>query len=201
MKLFFSIVVLLIIIFFIVCPGCVSQSSVQPGPVSPSGTGSLAPVTPPATLPVATLQNGIATLPIAESGGTVILHDKDELTIEEYKEYKFSDMGYEFLYEGDTLKVYITSEKPVLVYCINYMDVIRLESPANTPHYETYSDKVQWGSLEPAFSLEKVTHEKATFIIRDVGRYSFIIDPRWMASDSAWLTRNPFAYEITLIKV
>lgn len=158
------------------------------GPVQPERTTRMEPVM-------------VITTKIGSGSGTILLDETCSLTIREYKEYPFSDMGYDFLYEGDKFQVSIRSEKPVIVYVVGYMDAIRIQASDNIPHYDEGVGKLQWGNVQPVFFWERVSDRIGTFTITDVGRYSFVIDPRWMTYDDNWKTKRPFTYELRITKL
>jgi len=143
----------------------------------------------------------VTTVRTAAGSGAVLLDDTYTLTIKEYKEYPFKDMGYEFLYEGDRFQVSVQSEKPVILYVVGYMDAIRIQASDNTPHYEEGVSKLQWGNVEPVFFWERVTDRTGTFAITGVGRYSLVVDPRWMTYDKDWMTGRPFTFRLRITKV
>jgi len=55
--------------------------------------------------------------------------------------------------------------------------------------------------VEPVFFWERVTDRIGTFTIRDVGKYSFVVDPRWMTRDDEWKTKRPFTYKVRITKL
>jgi len=211
-----GLVVFFILSLLCILPGC--SGPVQPGEnfttTIPGGDESSAAgiITPSITatpLPAQPAQQSttrrepvmVTTAGTTAGSGTIILDDTHSLTIREYKEYPFEDMGYDFLYEGDRFQVSIQSEKPVIVYVVGYMDAIRIQAPGEAPRYETGVTRLQWGSTAPVFFWERVTDRIGTFSIEDVGRYSLVVDPRWMNYDEDWKTGRPFTYRLRITKL
>ncbi len=210
MKRIIRILPIVIVIIVIFSSGCFSpfKPVVRPGEVSntsmvteiptPTVLDTTTPVTAATTLPTVTI---VTTATPRPESGRILVDETYSLTIDEYKEYKFSDFGYDFLYEGDRFQFSITSEKPVTVYVVGYMDSIRIQASDNTPHYEEGDTRLQWGNVKPAFYWERVTDRIAAFTIKDVGSYSFVVDPRWMTYDERWATKRPFTYKLRITRL
>jgi hypothetical protein len=214
MKIFWHVVTLAILLLTILIPGCFSDFK----PVDRQNTTGNATVTTmemdlitttpdildtkiPVTTGTPVQPLIVTTIATQQESGKILVDESYSLSINEYREYKFSDLGYAFLYEGDRFQFSITSEKPVMVYIVGYMDSIRIQASDGTPHYEVGNPNLQWGNVKPAFYWERVTDKIATFRITEVGKYSFVVDPRWMTYDEDWKTRRSFSYKLRITRL
>ena len=196
--------------------------------ISPAATVTTTaqPPTVPTTLPATTSEmtkipatTAETMIPTAVQVPAVkeILHEKGILTTKTFSMYDFKAMGFKFVYPGDTFRITITAEQPVLGYAIDTEQVSQMGSAQLTPHYVSYSKKVQWGLVDPSFVLEKATDSTEEFIygnyIRadkdgvdkvwttgEVHPLTYIVDGRWMGFDPAYDNVQSFAYEITITK-
>ena len=214
MKIIWRIVPFGILLLLILVSGCfsdfkaVNRSNISgnvtettPLTIVATANPEVIPTTKPVTLATPIQPVIVTTITTQPESGKILIEDSYSLTISEYKEYKFSDVGYDFLYKGDKFQFSITSEKPVIVYIVGYMDSIRIQASDGTPHYEVGDPKLQWGNVKPAFYWERVTDKIATFEIKEVGRYSFVVDPRWMTYDEDWVTKRPFSYTLRITRL
>ena len=164
MKILLHILPILALLVLILASGCFSDSK----PVDRLNTTVNETVAAPVTNPVTEIPKApdttkpstmvtpiqpiiVTTATTQQESGKILVDDSYSLSINEYKEYKFSDIGYDFLYEGDRFQFAITSDKPVIVYVVGYMDSIRIQASDGTPHYEIGDPNLQWGNVKPAF--------------------------------------------------
>ena len=75
----------------------------------------------------------------------------------------------------------------------------QLQAPI--PQYQSYSQKVDWGLIEPVMVMEKVTDPTKEFTLDEVGSLSYVVDGRWMSFDSMYDNAAPFSYEFTTVKI
>lgn len=222
-TLIWTVVFLLASIFI---AGCSSSSDSAPVTTTiPTTTIQAAVPTTIATTPVTvnTTVVPVNTTTVTTTKAIVeqeILHDTGILTTKTYKTYDFKDMGFKFIYPGDTFRISIKAEKPVLGYALNTDMAGQLQGSVLIPHYESYSTKVQWGLIDPSFVLEKATNSTGEFIYGNYIEYryegstpvqmnkttgevhplTYVVDGRWMSYDSVYDNVGTFAYEITITK-
>lgn len=183
--------------------GCTSQTATPAsGTAAPTTIQALPPATAvpdttvPATIPTQSIPSATKTV-VQET--KVILNEKDLLTTKTYKTFDFKKMGIEFLHPGEKYKVSVKSEKPVLAYAVNTEQAGQLQ--ALVPHYESYSNKIQWGLVNPTMVLGKVTDDTKEFTVEDITRATYVIDGRWMSLDNIYSSSTePFSFEITITK-
>ena len=194
---FFSFCILLIAAACIA--GCTSQ------PATPA-TGTLAATTsqtvvqttaiPQTAIPSESTRSATQTTVQEDK---VVLHEKGMLTTKSYKTFDFKDEGIEFVHPDERYTVTVKSEKPVLAYAVNTEQALQLQGLV--PRYESYSDKIQWGLVNPLMVMGKVTDSTQEFTIDEVGRVTYVVDGRWMNFDSRYSSSTePFSFEITIIK-
>jgi hypothetical protein len=209
------------LIVTMVIAGCVSPST--PAPVkTPAPTTAIQTVLPTTitatTVPVKTAV--MTTKSIEAVVEKEILYDTGILTTKTYKTYDFKDLGFKFIYPGDKFRITIKAEKPVLGYALNSEQATGLQGSQLIPHYESYSNKVQWGLIDPSFVLEKATNSTGEFIYGDYVEYryegdksiamnktkgevhplTYVVDGRWMSYDPVYDNIQTFTYEITITK-
>jgi hypothetical protein len=201
-KNFVVIIVLLLSTAFIA--GCTSQSgSSYPQTAVPTTIQTAVPTT------VTTLQT--TALPVDTTLATAkptetpadkeLLHDKGMLTVTTYKAYNFKDMGYKFVNPGDTFRITIKSDNPVIGYAMNTEQASGLEGSQHIPHYESYSTKVQWGLVTPYMIFEKATDSSKEFTFENVEPLTYVVDARWLSYDKIYQSTPPFRYEITITNI
>jgi hypothetical protein len=188
-KNFVVIIVLLLGSAFIA--GCTSQSgSSNPQTAVPTTIQTAVPTT------VTTLQT--TAKPTETPADKELLHDKGMLTVTTYKAYNFKDMGYKFVNPGDTFRITIKSDNPVIGYAMNTEQASGLEGSQHLPYYESYSTKVQWGLITPYMIFEKATDSSKEFMFENVEPLTYVVDARWMSYDKIYQSTPPFRYEITI---
>ena len=220
-KSLMGIGVCLIVTIFIA--GCASPSAPAPAPVQiPAPTTviqTIPPVTSEAT--IVSVTTTVGTKPTTEAVvEKEILYDTGILTTKTFKTYDFKDLGFKFIYPGDKFRITIKAEKPVLGYALNSEQATGLQGSQLIPHYESYSNKVQWGLIDPSFVLEKATNSTGEFIYGDYVEYryegdksiamnktkgevhplTYVVDGRWMSYDPVYDNIQTFTYEITITK-
>jgi hypothetical protein len=130
----------------------------------------------------------------------VILNEGGMLTKNTYKTYDFKNMGIEFVHPKERYKVTVKSDKPVLAYAVNSEQGLQLE--ALVPHYESYSEKIQWGLIDPFMVMGKVSDSTQEFTIDDIRRATYVVDGRWMNFDDTYASSaEPFRFTITITKI
>ena len=148
--------VCLIVTIFIA--GCASPSAPAPAPVQTPAPTTVIQTIPPATseATIVSVTTTVGTKPTTEAVvEKEILYDTGILTTKTYKTYDFKDLGFKFIYPGDKFRITIKAEKPVLGYALNSEQATGLQGSQLIPHYESYSNKVQWGLIDPSLSLRK----------------------------------------------
>lgn len=129
----------------------------------------------------------------------VFLNEKGTLTTTTYKTFDFKDKGIEFIHPKEKFKVSVKSDKPVLAYAVNTEQASQLQ--ALVPRFESYSEKIQWGLVNPLMAMGKVTDSTQEFTIEEVGRATYVVDGRWMSFDDKYSSSTePFNFEITITK-
>lgn len=195
------LLILTILLLGAVCiAGCTTSSGTPAAPVTAAATtiqtASPTPTAEPTPVQKTTTQ--IPAVTTAVSTEKVILHETGMLTTKTYKTYDFKAMGYKFLYPKDKIKITIKSEKPIMGYATNSEQAGQLQ--ALIPRYQSYSQKVDWGLIEPVMVMEKATDSTKEFTLDEVGSLSYVVDGRWMSFDSMYDNTPPFNYEITIVK-
>ena len=222
-TLIWTVVFLLATIFIAGCSspsGTVPATTATPTPAIQTAMPTTIATTP---MPVNTTVVPVNTTMVTTTPAVVeqeILHDTGILTTKTYKTYDFKDMGFKFVYPGDSFRISLKAEKPVLGYALNTDQAGQLQGSELIPHYESYSTKVQWGLIDPSFVLEKAMNSTGEFIYGNYVEYryegstsvqmnkttgevhplTYVVDGRWMSYDSVYDNVGTFSYEITITK-
>lgn len=62
----------------------------------------------------------------------------------------------------------------MLAYAVNTEQASQLQ--ALVPRFESYSDKISWGLVNPLMAMGKVTDSTQEFTIEEVGRATYVVD-------------------------
>jgi len=190
---------LLVLAMLIAFSGCTSQ---QPAPVTqPATQVSFLPTT---AIPVTALPGTTAAVTTPSTRPDVeklILTAHGMISTTEFKTFDFKSMGDQFSQIGVKYRITLKADKPVLGYAVTSTQASELQGNTMIPRYDSTSDKIQWGLIEPYMSLGKVTDATQTFTVDTVAPYVYVVDARWMGFDNDYNMTAPFNYELSITKI
>ena len=189
-------ILLLAIAGFLIIAGC---SGTAPG--TPPGTvavgsvpsGATTAMTPALTTPEAvttvpvmatTVPAAVTTSPALPSqqqvyyGNLAIFMDRQK-----YAFINFEDFGFPYLKPGDQFIVRITSDHAIFAYVINTADVPLVKNGEGIPVFNTFTREYEYGKLFPLLKLEDVYEGGGNFTVKDLGKYTLVLDTRLAEQD------------------
>lgn len=184
----FSIVVIVLIAFALLA-GCTSPVSAPlsvkettPAPVPSTEPVVIATTVSPEPTPVAVSPGTTAN---SSSSTTQIYYNTLMISMEQekYALINFEDIGYPYLYPGEQYIVRITSDHNIFAYVIRTADVPRLNENGGSPAYDQVTRTYSYGQLSPLMTLEDVYDDGGNFTVKDLGKYTLVLDTRLSQMD------------------
>lgn len=140
-----------------------------------------------------------------KTGDSIIFDKKDAVYWNTFKAYNFEDFkkeGLDLTYQnpGDTFRITIKSEKPLMVYVIPTMDVWTLDNYVKI-QWDNVNKKFVYQGIVPLVKMEQVYDDSKEFTVEKTGKYSVIVDGRLTETDYTKSMNEAFKYEINISKI
>lgn len=181
-------VLMIIIIAVTIMAGCTSPASV-PVTVAETTAITVIPTEPPtaAATPGETSPAPDTTVTTAEgaTSTTEIYYDTVTIPMErkQYELINFEDIGYPYLNPGEKYIVRITSDHAIFAYVIATVNVPRLKATGGVPVFDKDTRTYEYGQLTPLLKLEDIREDGGSFTVRDIGKYTLVLDTRLSQRD------------------
>jgi hypothetical protein len=177
--------IFLLLIAAALLAGCTSPApAAVPETATTSVTAELT-VTTIATPEPAPVSETAVSATTASSSATQVYYNNIAISMDrkQYELINFEDIGFDYLNNGDKFIVRITSDRPIFVYVIRTTEVPRLKTDAGIPKYDKDSRTYEYGQLAPLMKLEDVYEGGGSFTVKDIGKYTLVLDTRLAEKD------------------